>query len=173
MSHNVTLKGISIDDFGILRQALEELNKEYGTKFTLKEGEVASRNYGVYGSGRRVIPNTVAVIDTADLNYDITLTRDGDGRVSMQTEAMLINALIEKFGVDRQHTLDISTGNVCDLRNATYGGNEQIGMQAALGRIVQRYGVIAAEQQAAMMGHTTHRDIDAKTGVINVVATGM
>lgn len=175
MSHNVKLSGISIENFPVLEAALNELNREFGTNLTLKVGKVESRNWGGFGNrngGKRIIPNTVAVIDTGDLSYDITLTKDeGTKKVSMQTEALLINRLIEKFGIDPTQSMNVSTGDRCDLTNARYGGDEALGMQAALGKIIQRYSVITAERTGAMNGHLTKRKVDAVSGTISVVAT--
>lgn len=181
MSHNVTLKGIQIKDFGLLEKALNELNKEFGTTFRLEVGEnVESRNYnndyffrpGETSVKKSVLPGTVAVIHTEPMaSYDITLTKNSDGTVSMQTESMMINVLIDKFQIDRKYTMNIGTGEACNL--TPYSRDEQKGMQLALGKISQRYAVCLAERQAALAGHRTRREVEPKTGIINVIAAGM
>lgn len=171
MSHNVTISGLSIEDFGILEKALGELNKEHKTDFKLIRGEVASRNYGMFGSSKTVIKGTVAVIECNGMPYDITLTKDEKtGKIGMQTEAMQISALMGKFGVP-SNAMNVSTGEKANLSNARYGGDENLGMRAALGPIISRYGLLLAERQALQRGQLTRRQFDKNTGVTTLTVS--
>lgn len=167
MSHNVTMKTLSIVDFKVLAQALKELNSEYGTNLRFEEGaQVAGRNYGK----TNVLPNTVGVIHTGETaRYDITLTKHPEGNF-MQTEAMNIDTLKSAFGVGAG-VQNLVTGETVNVGATGYRRNEELGMSAALGRITQRYGVILAEHEAVMQGKSTTRHFNAQTGVMNVEVT--
>lgn len=166
MSHNVKITGISVSDFNVLNRAVKELNRDFNLKLELKVGAEASRQW----MNKSVIPGTVAIITGKDFSYDITLTRDDKGHVSIETEALMISDLRKKFNVP-EAVMDVSQGKTVNLQGARYGGDETLGLRSAVGPIIQRYAAILCEDQAARSGMSTRRQVNKTTGEINVVAT--
>lgn len=166
MSHNVKITGISVSDFNVLSRAVNELNRDFNLNMQLKVGAEPSRQW----MKSSVIQNTVAIITGKDFQYDITLTQDDKGHVSIETEALMISSLRNKFQVP-DAVMDVSDGSTVNLQSARYGGDETLGLRAAVGPIIQRYAAILCEDQAARNGMSTHRQVNKSTGEINVVAT--
>lgn len=168
MSHNVSLKGISIQNFDALRAALEELNQEFKTKFTLKVGPNETTRLW---NRNTVETGTVAVIKCPDFGYDIAIVRDAKGHQSFVTEALMMAPLLKRFGLTDKKLENVTTGEKLGLRDARYGANETLGMQASMGVITQRYTTILTEMTARSRGHQTSRRL-GENGVMNVVITG-
>jgi hypothetical protein len=172
MSHNVSMSGIEIKDFKILAQAVDDINKRFGTNFRLEVGAVASRNYAAFGSGggKQVLPGTQAVIHCPTLHYDIAIRKGADGKQSMETEALSITELRNLLRVPSSPR-DLLKKEAVSVGHTGYRRDEALGMRAVLGVFQQHYSCRVAERQAAMSGKRATRQYDEQTGVLSLVVT--
>lgn len=154
MSHNVTMKDCKITDLGALKAAIAELNKETGSNMELS---TESGTFRGWLSGNE---KADAVIKMHGFKYDIGLLKQPDGSYVPRFEDMAARDFGSVTGV-KGRPQKVNEGGVCDLH----------GPSAIIGRLQQRMNVIVAEKEAARGGMSTTRDVNEKTGIINVVAT--
>lgn len=142
MSHNTTVANVRITSLAILGMAIKELAAE-GRNVRLNENRKTFRTW----AGQ---PDKCdAVIELPGEQFDIGLAKQSDG------------SYVPVF----DHMLDRNKAIACQ-----FTPGERRTDRHTIGLLMQRYAVCTAEQEAAKQGHMTSREVDAKTGVIRLVA---
>lgn len=152
MSHNVTISGVKIHNLDALKQAVSELNAEQSLGIEIVP------NGSMRGWNGRT-EKAELVLRFPGCRYDIGFNRDKEGAYVPRFEDMAGSDFGQHIGV---------TPGAQTIEGQALGFNRD--PQSAIGRLVQRTNVITAEHEAARNGHTTTREVDTKTGIINVIA---
>ena len=141
MSHNVRLNNVKFKSLAVLKAAVEELRRE-GANIELLEGpNLVARLSGV---GARDVPCEV-LLKCNDGRWDVAFNRNDQGEYVPETESMFSHA---HLSTNRSMASKPVEGCQVD-----YGGIQ-------IGRLSQRYALIAAEGNAARSGFTTTRTYD-------------
>lgn len=142
MSHNVRLNNVKFSSLSVLKGAIEEMNRE-GANVELVTGDnLVAR---ISGAGARDVPCD-ALIRCLDGRWDVALHRNEQGDYIPETESMFNHKHLSVQNYGRSAT-------PVEGCNVDYGGIQ-------IGRLTQRYALIAAEANAAKSGFSTSRSYD-------------
>lgn len=146
MSHTTAIKGIKISNIEALQLAVAELAQQ-GKNIEL----VPNAQPRAFYNNQDGMGVADFVIKLGDSRYDIGLYKQADGTYEPRTDF---------WGQDVQKILG---GKATD---------KQYEEQAKLGLLFQSYAVNAVEQQCRFEGKSTRRQVDEKSGQIQVIVTG-
>lgn len=158
ISHNVALKGVKLKDTTALRVACEELVKE-GAKLTLDLNAKTFRTY--QGQSNKCD----AAIIMGNGQHDIGLKMQTDGSYE---------PVFDPYGFSN----DLRVGSKAENFSAPsteghrYGAYDQSHATSAIGKLLQRYGVVVTERAAAASGKTYTRQTNKQTGVVELTISG-
>lgn len=142
MSHNVSIAGVKITDLNALQAAISELQQE-GSRITFEPEGKAFRTW----PGQ---PNSCdAVIRLPAERFDVGLRKQADG------------SYVPIF----DHMLNNNQSISCEVPTR----ENRMDGRFALGRLLQRYAVCVAEQQAAAEGHMVSRNKDDAGNIVLTV----
>lgn len=142
MSHNTIIKEMKVTDLNALRRAVTELSRE-GVKIGLNES-------GTFRTWQGQPNKCDVTVELPNEQFDVGFTKQKDG------------TYLPVF----DHMLDRNSSIACDWRGGYHAGHNG----DAIAKLIQRYGVCAAETKLANEGYATQRVINAKDKSIKLVA---
>lgn len=148
MSHNVTVSDIKINDITALQEAINELSKS-GVKISLLR-DAQYRGFSASQSG-----NYPFVIRLDDSPYDIALAKQPDGTYA---------PVFDPWAGHVQRQVGVSNIKDCELIKACDVRDPRV----SIGRLMQTYGVVKAEREAALKGLATQR-VQGDKGQVSLV----
>lgn len=150
MSHNVTVSNIKITDITSLEAAIDELRGK-GVAISLHK-DAHYRGYNASQSGVRPY-----VIRLDGSPYDIALDVDSDGNYVPVFDPWN-GHVARQVGANMK---DAELFQQCSLSDP----------RVAIGQLMQTYGVVKTEREAAMKGLSTQRNVQ-ENGQVAVTVTG-
>lgn len=150
MSHTSKISRVRIMDLSHLQGAIAELKRE-GIPVEMTTGGTP-RAY--YDNQQGLGPAEHVIHLGGGCPYDIGVYKADDGRGYELRSDLFMGHVATVVGVDPTPFLK---------GTETRDEREQIEGQAAMGRIYQRYALVASEREAARQGHTTQR-IEGQNG---------
>ena len=147
MSHTSTISRVRIMDIDALRAAINELS-ESGTPVHMEEGGTP-RAYYQNQEGLGPAENVIRL--GGGCPYDIGVYPAADGRGHELRSDLFLDRVAEVVGVDPSPFI---------RDDMTPEERVQVAGQASMGRIYQRYAVVASEREAARQGHSTQRVLE-------------
>lgn len=152
MSHNVKIENIKITSKEALRKAVEELKAE-GVNISYAEN-ADYRGWDSSQSGKFPI-----VVKMPDMRVDLAFEQNADGSYTPVYDTYLARQ-IARNGLG--YTREELSPEVCDINSPAAG----------IGKLIQRYGVVAAEEQAAMQGLVAQRSYNEQTKELSLIVEG-